>query len=222
MDYYKKRSRSKSLSPSADFRKSSSLSFSSSLQLTNDIILDIANKYISFNEDEIKYEVCGNFQLNERNEIISYTINEIDMEQNKINVKTNPNMRLNCSHQSPYTSHIFHTHPNKIYPSDIDIYKILKHDLIKHSYIISNEGYFKMSYPSKINIDEITSIDKKKLTRILDKYYFDTNIYKGRIYIKNYMKDLITSLKAHVNNIIVNSSGKNVFKIKFVPFKKIN
>lgn len=218
MEYLSKRSRSKSLSPSVDFKKSSSSSLSSLTRSEYDIMYDIMNKYNLFEEDIIKYEVCGNFQLNDKNEIISFTINDIDMEQNKIKVMKEPNMRLNCSHKSPYTSHIFHTHPNKIYPSDIDIYKILKHDLIKHSYIISTSGYFKLSFPSYINIDEIRTIDKNKLTKILDKYYFDTNPHRGRIYIKNYMDELISSLKSHINNILSDKS-RNIFKIKFVPFK---
>ena len=154
----------------------------------------------------------------DENKIISYTINEIDMEMNKIKVMKDPNMRLNCSHKSPYTSHIFHTHPNKIYPSDIDIYKILKNDLIKHSYIISSSGYFKLSFPSNINIDEIRKIDKDKLIKILDKYYIDTIPHRGRIYIKIFMDELLSSIKHHINNILSDKS-RNIFKIKFIPFK---
>mgnify|MGYP003339722534 FL=1 len=219
MEYLSKRSRSKSLSPSADFikKKSSSTSSTSSSKNEYDIMFDIMNNYLMF-EDDIKYEVCGNFQLNDENKIISYTINEIDMEMNKIKVMKDPNMRLNCSHKSPYTSHIFHTHPNKIYPSDIDIYKILKNDLIKHSYIISSSGYFKLSFPSNINIDEIRKIDKDKLIKILDKYYIDTIPHRGRIYIKIFMDELLSSIKHHINNILSDKS-RNIFKIKFIPFK---
>lgn len=93
--------------------------------------------------DEIKellnhnVEYCGNF-------IDNYEYLSIDGQPNPGGL-TNDRKSCNYKYYSPI---IWHTHPvsSKYYPSVEDIVKVLKHDIITHSFIFTPFGYWILNY----------------------------------------------------------------------------
>jgi hypothetical protein len=186
---------------------SSSLSSSSksiqSIELIN-YIKDIAKNFI---KESIKYEVCGTFNLDSNDNIIGYSFNPNFYSKDNLF-----NTRNFCTYDNLIlSSKIWHTHPDKYYPSNEDIFKIFKNK-IKESYIISRFGYFKISFNSYINdLKEFNIVNIDKITR---EFYFSTN--KGRDYNKDAINKLCKKLYNYINYKLKNKyliSEK--FKISF-------
>ena len=154
-----------------------SLTSSKSLELEEPIEMTLTEERFLFENlrdeyltDDIDYEVCGIININENKEFI------ID--------KFTKGNSFSCNQRN--NTIIFHTHPNKIYPSVEDIVKVLRYDDIKISYIISKEGFFKIGYDSGISIDK-KDIDIQEIEQHVQQYYFMDGTYKGRTYNKSSM-----------------------------------
>jgi len=97
-----------------------------------------------------------------------------------------------------YDNFIWHTHPNssKYYPSKKDILKILKHDIIKFSYLFTQYGYWLLNFDGTLPF-----IEDKDLHKFIDntnnKFYYATS--EGRSFNKEaieiYIKDLVSNIR---------------------------
>lgn len=156
-------------------------------------VYNIDNNSFVYINDKLTHDVefCGIFDLIESNTLV--------LNENSVVAGINKNGRKSCTHIQ-YSKFIWHTHPNgsKYYPSNEDIYKILKHKSISDSYIFTPFGYWHMHYSLTIN--------NKKTYDFIDKvnkwFYFNTN--KGR----EYNKDIILKYCTKLNKI-------KFFSIKF-------
>jgi hypothetical protein len=184
-------------------RTTSSSSSSKSIQLINNI-KDIAKNFI---KKSITYEVCGTFNLDSNDNIINYSFNP-----NFYSKSTLDKSRNYCTYDNLIlSSKIWHTHPDKYYPSNEDIFKIFKKK-IKESYIISRYGYFKISFNNHIN--DLKEFKIENIDKYVSEFYFSTN--KGRDYNKDAINKLCKKINIYINNIIENKyliSEK--FKISF-------
>lgn len=182
----------------------SSLSSSSKSIQSIELIKDIAKNFIN---ESIIYEVCGTFNLDSNDNKIGYSFNPKIYTKDKLS-----NTRNFCTYDNLIlSSKIWHTHPDKYYPSNEDIFKIFKKE-IKESYIISRFGYFTISFNSYI--DDLKEFNKFNIDKITSEFYFSTN--KGRDYNKDAINKLCKKLYNHINYIIKNKyliSEK--FKISF-------
>jgi len=185
-------------------RRKSSLSSSSKSIQSIELIKDIAKNFIN---ESIIYEVCGTFNLDSNDNKIGYSFNPNFYSKDKLS-----NTRNFCTYDNLIlSSKIWHTHPDKYYPSNEDIFKIFKNK-IKESYIISRFGYFKISFNSYI--DDLKEFNKVNIDKITSEFYFSTK--KGRDYNKDACNKLCKKLYNHINYIIKNKyliSEK--FKISF-------
>jgi len=181
-------------------RKSSSTlsTISTSIQ-SDDLIDNIKDIALHFINPSITYEVCGTFNLDKNDKITGYSFNP--NFHSKSHLSNNRNF---CTYDNLIlTSKIWHTHPDKYYPSNEDIFKVFKVKF-KESYIISRFGFFKISFNN--NISNITAFDKIILTKIIYDFYNSTN--KGREYNKKAINILCKKLNNYINSII-----KNIFLI---------
>lgn len=173
-------------------KRNSSSSFSKSIQSIDliDYIKDIA---INFIKPTIEYEVCGTFNLDSNDNILGYAFNP-DFYH-----KTASNSNRNfCTYDNlKLSSKIWHTHPDKYYPSNEDIFKIFKNK-IKESYIISRFGFFKITFNN--NISDLSLFDINKINKITTNFYFSTN--KGREYNKEAINILCKKINYYINYII--------------------
>lgn len=170
---------------------------------TGIIPLDISKKIIEDFVIDKKYETCGLFDYNImlNGEIIIN--NFLPEKKNSLRL---PGERLYCIYKK-YDKIIWHTHPDKIYPSLEDILKILKNEIINFSIIFCKFGYFQLYFYDKI--DNITDELQKHIQDILNEYYF-SNTRNGRDYDEKSIKKL-----CHKLNYIINKNSVNMFKIKF-------
>ena len=164
-------------------RSSSSLKLDDTYELLlseeRKLFTKIRSEYLT---DDIDYEVCGIINTNENSEFI------ID--------KFKTGNRYSCDQYS--SSVIFHTHPDKIYPSVEDIIKILYYEKIHISYIICKEGFFKIGY-NGISINK-TNIDKNELEEYVQQYYFMDNTNKGRNYNRSSMNKYTKGFTSYMKN----------------------
>jgi hypothetical protein len=154
----------------------------------------------NFLKDNINYEICGNFILKNK-KIIDYTYNEYSKDSKL------------CVHDR-YTSHIWHTHYDKIYPSYQDILKPLRHDIIKYSYIISKNGYFKIYFNDILDVNSINKFDTNEIIKILDSYYNSSKTLKGRKCVLEECKKLCKNISDYMNKILKTLNKEN-YQIDF-------
>ena len=103
--------------------------------------------FISLNQVELAmqydYEICGYAEIEQDGKLSLYMVNRGRSKQDR-----DP---ASCDVGRSYPM-IWHTHPNvsKVYPSLVDVLKVLKHS-IKRSYIFTPYGYWLLECPNKYN-----------------------------------------------------------------------
>jgi len=201
-----------SISSSYESKESREVKIQKKVNGFNRTFLNNEKKILSEIHDKLynkTFEVCGNLQISEDDNLV-YSYNKIDYNKQK-KIK---NSRASCQYEK-YTKYIWHTHPNKIYPSIEDILQICKHDIIEHSYIINNEGFIKMIYIGETYI--FNKDNKSIIQKILDNYYFHENTNKGRTFSKEAMRTLCKNLTKTIN-IIIYGDDYNIEKDKSILF----
>lgn len=148
----------------------------------DDIIYYIKNISI---DKQINYEICGTIIENNNYELVLHTSNMLS--------KSNRNL---CNYIY-YDNVIWHTHPDKFYPSVEDIMKIIKHPTIQVSFIITNEGYWILY---RLNDNKYNDINNKNIDYINNKLYFKTK--KGRKYNEEAVNNYVTSINKLLHNIL--------------------
>jgi len=183
-----------------------------------DVMLQIFEEY-----HNQKYEICGNLTITDDNKLTDITYNKRNADKNKKKYEErNPDdkrERNNCEY-SKYSTAIWHTHPNKIYPSSEDVLKVLKHPSISYSFIIGCYGYFKIIGISDIAI-QFNETEKELLTKELNEYYSPTTL-RGTLFIKEKMIPFLKGLNKFLKEIIETKgmSSQIKFKIKYFLYNK--
>ncbi len=141
-------------------------------------------------------EYCGNFIYD--NELLLTNVLK----------GQNINNRRACVY-THYSTYLWHTHPNKYYPSNEDILKILKRSAISYSYIFTNYGYWVL-YKEGTHKD----ISLKKLAEHINNcgrtFYIKTD--GGLTYNPREISDYIRRLKQIGDG----------FNIKWITYKDNN
>lgn len=152
--------------------------------------------FFKINEEDLKnirntfiegVEYCGTF---------NYYNGTLFNVQSDTNRGSSDAGRAMCVYKK-YDNFIWHTHPNtsKYYPSREDILKILKHDIIRFSYLFTQYGYWLMNFEGKLPSVEDPALHKF-INDTNEKFYHATN--SGRTFNKEaieiYIKDLITGI----------------------------